>query len=161
MNIHASPCHISRSSVGPYAWGGLKGTNVNSASIRLYGLTLTVANTLDCILFITGTFVFLFAITKALGISKLNTLTTIATDYNGVDYLILVVLKLYILWCGVYYQKFGESYFTKPWVCIVLFSVTLEIYTFINASYDTAGGLLSSISIGQNMSPKEGLNSKV
>jgi hypothetical protein len=112
---------VSVATVGPFAWGYSPGTYADSPYLKYYGLSILVANTLDCFLFIIGTFVFLFAISKALGISTYNILAAIAMDYDGVDYFTLIALKLYILWCGIYLAiNSKNNNFTNPAIGIFI-----------------------------------------
>jgi hypothetical protein len=86
----------------PYAIGTAIGTVDDCPQLRLFGMAIILTNVSESILFIVGSFMFLYTISSSLGMSVFDLFYEIVFKYDGFDYILLIGSKLYILCAGFY-----------------------------------------------------------
>jgi hypothetical protein len=111
----------------------------------ILALSVTLANVLEAVCFIPSTFIFLYHIASKLRLNGRELLISLFMEHQGVDYVLLVATKMYILVSGVLVLLTGgQDNTTHPVNYVIPWSHTLAIVTFMSSSFRTTQALLTS-----------------
>jgi hypothetical protein len=113
------------------------------------------SNTLESLCFIPATFLFLYHIIKKLDMNGWRLMTSMFMEHKGIDYLLLVGTKLYILVSGfVVLSVGGQDNTTNPVNYVVPWSHTYAIFIFVCSSFETTQAILNSSENGSKFTDK-------
>jgi hypothetical protein len=111
----------------------------------LVALWVVLANTVDSLVFIPATVYFFYHISSNLKLKGMKMISVILSKHNGLDYLILISLKFYILIGGIPVILNGSmNNATLPIQFIVGWSHTVSICMLMSSSFTTTKELLET-----------------
>jgi hypothetical protein len=108
-------------------------------------LSVIFANVLEALCFIPSTFYFLYHIATKLHLNGRALFVSLFMEHQGVDYILLVGTKAYIMISGIVVLLVGtQDNTTNPVNYIIAWSHTLSIVTFMGSSFRTTQAMLSA-----------------
>jgi hypothetical protein len=111
----------------------------------LVALWVLLANTVDSLVFIPATVYFFYHISGSLDVKGMKMISTIMSNHSGVDYMVLIALKLYILIGGIPVIVTGSmNNFTHPIQFVVGWSHTVAICMLLSSSFSTTKELMET-----------------
>jgi hypothetical protein len=119
----------------------------------LLALSIALSNVFESLCFIPSTFFFLYHIASKLEVNGRALLVSLFMEHQGVDYVLLVGTKMYIMVGAIVILVVGgQDNTTNPVINIIAWSHTLAIVTFMGSSFRTAQALISQ---GSSISANE------
>jgi hypothetical protein len=111
----------------------------------ILALSIILSNVFESLCFIPSTFFFLYHIASKLQLNGRALLVSLFMEHQGVDYVLLVGTKMYIMIGGIVILVVGgQDNTTNPGNYTIPWSHTLAIVTFMGSSFRTAQAMLSS-----------------
>jgi hypothetical protein len=111
----------------------------------LLAWSVIIANTLESVCFIPSTALFLYHISTQLNLDGRKVIASLFMDHHGLDYILLIGTKLYILIGGFFVLSMGgQDNATGAINYVVTWSHTYAIATFMCASFKTTRAILNS-----------------
>jgi hypothetical protein len=111
----------------------------------LLALSVMFANTLESVCFVPSTILFLYHISTKLNLDGRRLFVSLFMDHQGLDYILLIGTKMYILVGGFFVLATGgQDNSTAPINYVVSWSHTYAIATFMCASFKTTQAILNS-----------------